>query len=347
MSIFSGKMDFFGLDIGSSAIRLVELSGDGPTRTLKRYAYVNLVGNISISDAPADNQKLLEVIKDLISKSGVRTKNVALGLPTQKVFTTVFEQEKAQRKELENSIKYQADSIIPTPLNESTIDWEVIGDSPKDSSKIEILLSSVNNQYLEGLLNMMESINLNVIAFEPDTLAISRSLINPTDKSTQLILDFGNLSTDIVVCANGFIYLSRSIPMGVQSMAVAISKGLNVDLNEASQLLFKFGLEKDKMQGKLISALEYSLETLYGEINKSIKYYQSRYPNSPISKIIITGGITSVPEFSVDLAKKLGLNVELGNAWRNVLYDKSKTNELMSLSNKFAVAVGLAERSNA
>ena len=347
MSILSGKIDFFGLDIGSSAIRLVELKGDGPTKTLSRYAYVPIQGNISRSDAPADRQKLAEIIKDLVSKSGVSTKNVAVGLYTQKVFTTVFELDRAQKSELASAIKYQVDSIIPTPINDSTIDWEVIGDSPKDASKIEILLSSITNEYLENLLNMLESIKLNVIAFEPDTMAISRALVSPSDKQTQVILDFGSLSTDLVVVGNGVAYLSRSIPMGVQTMVRSIAQNLNIDVNQANQFLFKFGLETDKMQGKLIEALEYPLESLFGEISKSIKYYMNRYPNSSVAKIVITGGLTSVPGFSNNLATKVGINVEQGNAWRNVIFNKSKSNELRTLSSQFGVAVGLAERANA
>ena len=83
---------------------------------------------------------------------------------------------------------------------------------------------------------------------------------------------------------------------------------------------------------------------LVGEIDKSIKFFQTRYPEVPIERMIVTGGASTIPELPLYLANKFGLNVEIGNAWRNVAYATNRQNELLAVSNQFAVAVGLAER---
>src|SRR5690606_37553131 len=91
MSILSGVSEFFGLDIGTTAIRLVELHSSGKSRALVKYAYVPIDSNIAQSDSQADQQKLAAAIKNLIEQAKVTTRNVAVGLPSQRVFTTVVD----------------------------------------------------------------------------------------------------------------------------------------------------------------------------------------------------------------------------------------------------------------
>ena len=80
------------------------------------------------------------------------------------------------------------------------------------------------------------------------------------------------------------------------------------------------------------------------EVEKSIKFFQTRYNSSKVERIIVTGGASIIPEFPLYLANKFDINVEIGNAWRNVTYSQDRQNELLAISNQFGVAVGLAER---
>jgi type IV pilus assembly protein PilM len=132
MSLLSGATSFFGLDIGSTALRAVELHGSGPMKALYKYAYMPIGDKLSMSDSKADQQRLTQAIAQLVSQAHFGTRNVAVGLPSNRVFTTVADVERLPAKELEKSIRYQADSLIPTPLNESKIDWAILGDSPVD-----------------------------------------------------------------------------------------------------------------------------------------------------------------------------------------------------------------------
>src|SRR3954464_12033168 len=109
------KTDFFGLDIGTSAIRLVQLrSGEGGQKSLVKYAYVPIDKKVSLSDSKADQQKLAKLVKQLVDNARVGTRNVAVGIPSGRVFTTVADVERLPEHELAKSIQYQADSLIPT-----------------------------------------------------------------------------------------------------------------------------------------------------------------------------------------------------------------------------------------
>jgi len=342
-SLLSGKSDFFGLDIGTTAVRLVHLRGAGGQPALVKYAYVPIDSKLSMSESKTDQQKLAQAVQQLVKQANISTSNVAVGIPSGRVFTTVADVERLPANELAKSIRYQADSLIPTPLAESKIDWALIGDSPADKTKQEILLTSVPNKFVEDRLDMLESIGLDVIAFEPDNLAMARALAVPNG-GPQLLLDVGRHSTDLVVMLNDIPHLTRNIPTGAEAIIRAATQNLSIDEKQAEQFVFKFGLSKDKLEGQVFEAINGTIELLTTEIEKSIKFFETRYTGSKIGRIIVTGGASVIPEFPLYLANKFALNVEIGNAWQGVSYSRDRQNELLAISNQFGVAVGLAER---
>ncbi|HJQ09139.1 MAG TPA: type IV pilus assembly protein PilM [Candidatus Saccharimonadales bacterium] len=345
MSLLTGVSSFFGLDIGTTAIRLVQLRGTGPLKTLVRYAYVPIDSKLVLSDSKTDQQRLSQVIKELIDQARLNTKNVAVGIPSQRVFTAVVDFDRLPPNELAKAIRYQADSLIPTPLERSKIDWAVIGDSPKDKTRVEVLLSSVENDFVEQRLDMLESIGLDVVAFEPDNLALTRAMIAQDSLQPQMVLDIGSKTTDLVVTMNGAPRLTRSIPTGAEAIIRSAAQNLNIDDKQARQFVFKFGLGKEKLEGRIYDAVIGTVDILTGEIDKSIKFFQSRYVDAPVSRMVVTGGASALPEFPLYLANKFGIEVEIGNAWRNVSFAPERQNELLAVSNHFGVAAGLAERS--
>jgi len=344
MNVLSGVKDFFGLDIGTSAIRLVQLRGGGPVKALVKYAMVPIDTKTVMSDAKADQQKVANAIKELVSQSRLGTNNVVVGLPSQRVFSTVADIDRLSPDELDKTIHYQADTLIPTPINESKIDWAYLGDSPKDPKKVEILLSSVPNDFIEQQLDMLESIGLNVIAFEPEALALARSIVPADATAPQMVLDMGVHTSDLVVVINGGPRLMRSILVGSEAILKAATQNLNIDEKQAEQFVFKFGVNKDKLEGQVYNAIISTVDLLVAEVEKSIKFYQSRYADKPLERIIVTGGAATLPEFPVYLANKFTINVEIGNSWKNISYPQARQNELLAVSNYFAVAAGLAER---
>jgi type IV pilus assembly protein PilM len=346
MNVLSGITDFFGLDIGTTAIRLVQLKGNTASKSLVRYAYVPVDAKISQSDSTADQQKLASIIADLVAKAQVTSNNVAVGLPSNRVFTTVADIDRLSKSELAKSIHFQIDSLIPTSVEESKIDWAIMGDSPTDKTKMELLLSSVNSSYVEKMLDMLEGIGLNVIAFEPDAMALCRALVAPGTQAAQVIIDVGDKNTDLVIVMNEMPKLTRSINTGNSAIIRAASQNLNVDEKQAEQLTFKFGLGKDKLEGQVYDAIIGVVDSIVTEIEKSIKFFSTRYAGVAIERIIVTGGASALPDFPVYLANKFGLNIEIGNSWRNVTYDPTRQTELLEVSNHFGVAAGLAERRN-
>src|SRR5688572_6375028 len=100
MGLLTGVSSFFGLDIGTTAVRAVQLRGGGPVKTLLRYAYVPVDSKLVLSDSKTDQQRLAQVIKELVEQSGMTTRNVAVGIPSGKVFTAMVDFDRLPSNEL-------------------------------------------------------------------------------------------------------------------------------------------------------------------------------------------------------------------------------------------------------
>lgn len=343
MSILSGISNFFGLDIGTNAVRVVQLQGSG-TKKLVRYASMPLDPRMTMSDAKADQQRVMQAVRQLLENAKISTKNVAFGLPSNKVFTTIVDIENLSTEEIGRTIRYQADALIPTSVKDSKLDWAVLGKSFKEEGKVEVLLSSVVNEYIEAKLDLIESIGLNVVAFEPDCLALTRSLSTPNNMLPCLILDIGSKTTDIIVLLEGAPRLVRSLPIGEESIIRSAMQNLNIDETQARQFVNKFGLQKDKLEGQVYNGIKSVIDSLMTDVEKSIKFFKARYIGKNIDRIVVSGTAAVLPEFPVYIANRFATKVEIGNAWRNVITSADQQPDLIKLSSQFAVAVGLAER---
>lgn len=344
MSLFSSVGDFFALDIGTTAIRIVQLKKVGSAWNLVKFGTAPVDIKVATSDAPEDQRRLGEVITSLLGQAGITARNTVVGIPSGKTFATVVDLPDLPPQELTSTIKYQAEQFIPMQIDEVKLDWAVLGKSLREPAKIEVLLASVANKFSESRLDLVESLGLNVIALEPDSLALVRSLVPPASKDAHIIVDFGDFSTDIVIVLADAPRLIRSIPIGMQSLVKATMQNLNVDTNQATQFIMKFGLYPDRLEGQILKSLDATLEQFVSEITKSAKFFQSRYPNVPISSVILSGYTLSIPAFGEYIATKIGLQAVAGNAWSNVQYNTALHEQLQQIAPHFAVAVGLAER---
>ncbi len=147
-----------------------------------------------------------------------------------------------------------------------------------------------------------------------------------------------------MVSVNGVPRLARAIPTGMEAILKSASQNLSIDDKQAEQFIFKFGLAKDKLEGQIYHAIISTVDTLIAEIEKSIKFFQTRYSTLKVERIIVTGAAATLPEFPLYIANKFGINVEIGNAWRNVSFPASRQNELLTAANHFGIAAGLAQR---
>ncbi len=347
MSLLHGVGDFFALDIGTNSIRMIQLSGNVEKGwTLDKFAYVPVDQKITKDDSETGKRKLGEIILGAREQAGIKTKNIAIGLPARKTYTAIIEVPNAPQRELTQTVKYEADQYVPMSVDEAKIDFAVLGISPNDAKKAEILLSSTDNAYAESIMESVEQLGLNVIAQEPEPIAMVRALAPVGVQDARMIIDLGETSTDLVVMYQGSPRLVRSIPGGLLSFVRTVENSLKVRDDQARQFILKFGLAQDKLEGKVFEALKSTLEGFAMEMTKSVRFFQNRYVGAQVGGIVLSGFSGIIPFMAEYIEMQTGVATTQGNPWQYVKVTPAQQQMLLPVASEFAVAIGLAERSN-
>lgn len=347
MSLLHGVGDFFALDIGTNSIRMIQLSGNAEKGwTLDKFAYVPVDQKITKDDSETGKRKLGEIILGAREQAGIKTKNIAIGLPARKTYTAIIEVPNAPQRELTQTVKYEADQYVPMSVDEAKIDFAVLGISPNDAKKAEILLSSTDNAYAESVMESVEQLGLNVIAQEPEPIAMVRALAPVGVQDARMIIDLGETSTDLVVMYQGSPRLVRSIPGGLLSFVRTVENSLKVRDDQARQFILKFGLAQDKLEGKVFEVLKSTLEGFAMEMTKSVRFFQNRYVGAQVGGIVLSGFSGIIPFMAEYIEMQTGVATTQGNPWQYVKVTPAQQQMLLPVASEFAVAIGLAERSN-
>lgn len=344
MAIIKSVGDFFGLDIGTTAVRVVQLDPVGPDRwALKHYGYAPIDIKTATSDSNEAKHRLGEVIMTVLGQSGIKTKDVAIGLPSNKTFITVIDVPMLSEAELHGTIKYQIDQYIPMAIDEAKVDWKILGQSLHDPSQQEVLLASTPEVYSVDQLEFVESLGLNVIAAEPDPIAMIRSVLPTGSRDAQMIVDVGENSTNVAITYGDTPRLVRTIPTGISSLVKAAVQGLNIQEEQARQFILKFGLAPDKLEGQVLSAVDSTVDGFAAELTKSVQFFQTRYPDIPVTAVLLSGYAAMVPQFGEYLTAKMNLPMRVADPWQKVSVPAGDQ-RLATVAAEFATAVGLAQR---
>lgn len=332
--------DYFGLDIGTSSIKIAQLKKSFGKFELIAFGSAPVESGVSQSDSAIDKKKISEEVKRLVHSMHLVTKNVVVSLPGSSVFTTVIKLPKMPMSELKKAISFQAEQNIPLKITDVRIDWQIIGESP-NSGEVSVMIIAAPIIKTKKVADIVEDAGLDIQAVEINALAVSRSL--QANEPLYAVVDIGTYTTEITVVQSNVMTLTRSIPVGGQVMTRAIAQDLNIEEDQAEQFKLKFGVDKERMEGKLFKAAKPILKNLTEEIERSIKYYSDQY-NQNVTIIKLTGGGSKTIGIQGFIADQLGMNVVYGNPWAMVVHKPDITNQLNQNAPEFAVAVGLAMR---
>jgi len=265
-------------------------------------------------------------------------------LSASQSYIAVVKIPKLKKDELAESIKFQADKVVPMSLDQVKLDWTVINDDPKLEEQ-EVLLVATPNNVADKYLNLVQKAGFELLALEINAISQSRSLLSDQDRQKcVLVLDIGSIATDLCVYKNEVPILLRSISVGYKALKRITIQNLGIEEDQADQFLQKFGMDQTKVEGQLYKTLKPTIDHLTEEILKSINYFQENHHSSKVEKIIITGGTAALPALPVYIANATKLTVEIGNPWQNISYPKELQSSLAGISLNYATAIGLAMR---
>lgn len=335
-----------GLDIGSKTIKIVELGKSGNGFTLLASGIVGLKGN-SVEKITDEKELagISAIVKKLHQEAGVSSKEVAISLPEQLVFTRTIRFPLLTDQEIESAVKWESEQYIPIPLADAVIQHVVLERRETSTPpEVVVLLVAAPRTIVEKYVNIAQGAGLTVTAVETELIALSRALA-PIDR-TVLLVDLGAGSTDIAISKKGALSFSRSIPIAGEAFTRAVSQTLGVAPLQAEEYKKTYGMESSQLEGKIKGALDPVIRLVADEVKKAIHYYQTEEKGEAPSAVIISGGTSGMRDIIPVLSSLLGMEVVIGNPFSKVSLDPATAKKLSNYAPLYAVSVGLALRND-
>jgi len=351
------KNHFIGIDFGTSAIKVVELSYRDQQIYLENYGIVELNFDGQSERSDADNassyeQKLNDALRTLVKKMGLKNGSQSyVSIPGFSGLITIIELPEMQQEELAKAIQFEAHKYIPSSLDEVAMSWEIVEHvgAPKalaqnigagGGNRIKVLLVAAPKKDIEHYDRLVSGINLEVSAIELETFSIARSLVGD-DNGVFFIIDIGSRATNMILTERGIVRINRNIDAGGNEITTAISDCMNVSRQRAE--IFKRG-EKDILNGTESNFIIPVLELIAGESRRILNSYKEKNKDIRIDGIFLSGGSSRMKGLEEYFSRALGQKVAIGNPWRRITAKDEASELVAELGNSFSVALGLALR---
>ncbi|OGC44485.1 hypothetical protein A2V54_01115 [candidate division WWE3 bacterium RBG_19FT_COMBO_53_11] len=328
--------DFVGLDIGTSAIKGVQIKN----RTLISYHKIPAPGVSIVSENPEDLKRLSEALERFFNEGRFKTRDVVASVPESQVFARVITLPQMGEAEIASAVQNEAQQYVPMPLDQVAFDFEILGPSEMEPGKVDVLLVAVPKVLTNKYLQVTRAANVNLLSLETETIAISRSVVGQSTDAV-LVASIGASTTDLAVFSGGALRFTRSIATGGQALERALTQSFNLAPGQAAEYIRTYGLE-EKLEGKVMSAIKPVFDIIRDEIKRTQAFFSSR-SKRPLQRLILVGGTANLPGVLVYLADSLGMEVARGNPWEAISIPGNFPREqLEEIAPSFAVAAGLA-----
>ncbi len=352
-----------GVDIGTSAIKVVQLRNEQGTALLETYGEIALgpFGESSVGQATnLEPAALAKALRELIEESGVTTTACGVSVPFAASLVKLIELPALDNKKLATAIPIEARKYIPVPISEVQLDWFIVpeteqrlfeGTTEGDATNLAalqkrlVLIVAMHNQTLQKYAEVMRLAGLNAAFYEIEVFSNIRSTISRS-LAPVAILDVGAATSKLYIVELGIILSSHVVPVGSQDITRSLANATHVSTAKAEELKRQAGIMSDAQQGDVSSvshAATLTMEQVLADARRVLLGFQRRY-NKVITKVILTGGGATLRGLQDFAREQLELEVELANPFTHVQAPAFLDDVLKQAGPDFVVAVGLAMR---
>ena len=347
----AGSPPLIGVDISSSALKLVELSetGKGAYR-LERYAVEPLAKDVVTDGNIANLDQVADALRRAHKRLGSRNRNVALALPAAMVITKKIIVPTGQtEEELELQVETEANQYIPFALDEVNLDFQILGPAPNNADEVEVLIAASRKEKVEDRVAIAEAAGLKPRVMDVESYAteeafqmIAPSLpANGRDQNIALV-DIGAHVMHFYVLRNNQILFSRDQAFGGNQLTHEIQRAFNLSPEEAESAKKNAGLPENYDA----DVLQPFMETLALEITRALQFFFTSTSYSQVDQLVLAGGCALVPGLDELVAKRAGVNAIVGNPFANMsVSDRIRPRQLASDAPVLLIGCGLALRS--
>lgn len=337
-----------GVDISSTTVKLLELSVKNGRYWVESYAVMPLPENSVVEKSILNPEAVADALERAVNLANPHTTHVAIAVPTSMVIHKIIEMDADMSdEEREVQIRMDAEQYIPFPLDEVSLDFEVLPDRLANPNRVNVLLVATRTENVDTRVEVLELAGLVAKVADVESYAMERAFsvfadTLPMGANTVGILDIGHTMTTLSVMQKGKIIYTREQVFGGRQLTQDIQSRYGLSFEEAGRAKKERTLPDDYDT----EVLEPFLDAVVQQAARSLQFFFSSSQFNEIDHILLAGGNANIPGLAKLLQQKLGYRVTIANPFLQMGFSpqidiKKIENDASSLM----VACGLALRS--
>jgi len=350
----SKKQALLGLDISSTAVKLLELSmssgRSGARYRVESYAVEPLPANAVVEKNIADIDAVGQAVLNVVKRAGTKTRQAAVAVSGSAVITKVITMPAAlSDQDRENQIQLEADQYIPYPLEEVNMDFEVLGISEKNPEMVDVLLAASRSENVDDRVAALEIAGLTAAVVDVEAFAMENAFSQIADQvpgygdeQTVAIADIGATITTLNVLHDNKVIYTREQNFGGKQLTEEIQRRYGLSHQEAGMAKRQGGLPDNYVP----EVLDQFKEAMAQQVSRSLQFFFSSSAYNNVDNIVMAGGCASIPGVDELIEEKIGTATIVANPFANMSVSSNvKPQSLSNDASSLMIACGLALRS--
>jgi type IV pilus assembly protein PilM len=347
--VFRRTRSVVGLDIGSSAVKAVELKGSGKAFKVTAFGIEPVPPDSIVDGAIIDGTAVADAIRRLFDSRGIKTKDVAASLAGNAVIVKKITLPKMTEAELGETIYWEAEQYIPFDVQDVNLDYQVMGTgSGAASGTMDVLLVAAKKEKIADYTSVITQAGRVPAIVDVDAFALQNAYeknYGLEGSSVVALINFGASAINVNILGGGQSLFTRDISIGGHAYTEALQKELNLSYESAEMLkrgvsVSGFTLEQAR---PILRAVN---ENVLLEIQKTFDFFKASATSDRIDRVLLSGGASRVDGFQKALEDRFATTIEPFNPFQKIGFDPSKlgVSDADGVTTATAVAVGLALR---
>jgi type IV pilus assembly protein PilM len=346
--LFSRAKGLVGLDIGSSAMKLVELKEKKGEFWLQRLGVEPLSPEAIVDGSIMDSSLVVDAIHRLNEATGVKLQDYATSLSGHSVIVKRIQIPAMAAEDLAEQIRWEAEQYIPFDINDVRLDYVALDEGEPGQENMGVLLVAVKRDKVNDYVSVISQAGKTPVLVDVDAFAVQNAYevnyeLDPT--KVVALVNIGASVANINILVRGETSFWRDISAGGNQFSEALQREFNLSFEQAERL--KRGQAVDRYQpSDARSVLDTVSEELASEIQKTFDFFAATSSEGPVDEILLSGGCALTPNLQQVLRERFGVPTELMDPLRRIHYREGDFDRewLRSISPMLAVSVGLAIR---
>ena len=346
--MFGRSKSLVGLDIGSSAVKAIELRPAGKGYKVAAFGTETVPPDSIVDGAIIDGSAVIDAIRRVFHSRNIKTKEVAASLSGNAVIVKKISLPTMTEAELAESIYWEAEQYIPFDIHDVNLDYQILnrGDVGGKSS-MDVLLVAAKKEKIADYTGVISQAGRQAVVIDVDAFALQNAYeanYGTDPGAVVVLLNVGASATNINILEGDQSVFTRDISTGGNAYTEALQKELNLPFEHADQLKRGtpvHGVTFDDARPVLRAVTE----NVMLEVQKTFDFYRASAPSDRISRLVVSGGASRADGFAEMLGERFQAPVEPFDPFRKVAFDAGKFGlDATEIAPTAAVAVGLALR---